>query len=659
MLDGAGGSDTYQSNSSASYYDTYHDTGSTGTDVIKATAASAFIGLSGDFSKAGSGIEAIDGAGFAGVVVSGDSGNNILDFTGMTIANAAIDGGAGNDTITGTAGDDIIRGGAGNDVLDGAGGSDTYQSNSSASYYDTYHDTGSTGTDVIKATAASAFIGLSGDFSKAGSGIEAIDGAGFAGVVVSGDSGNNILDFTGMTIANAAIDGGAGNDTITGTAGDDIIRGGAGNDVLDGAGGSDTYQSNSSASYYDTYHDTGSTGTDVIKATAASDFIGLSGDFSKAGSGIEAIDGAGFAGVVVSGDSGNNILDFTGMTIANAAIDGGAGNDTITGTAGDDIIRGGAGNDVLDGAGGSDTYQSNSSASYYDTYHDTGSTGTDVIKATAASAFIGLSGDFSKAGSGIEAIDGAGFAGVVVSGDSGNNILDFTGMTIANAAIDGGAGNDTITGTAGDDIIRGGAGNDVLDGAGGSDTYQSNSSASYYDTYHDTGSTGTDVIKATAASAFIGLSGDFSKAGSGIEAIDGAGFAGVVVSGDSGNNILDFTGMTIANAAIDGGAGNDTITGTAGDDIIRGGAGNDILTGAAGADTFQFGSSFGHDIITDFTTGADNVTFASSLFATPLAAYNAANDVGSNVVIQVDPNNTVTLANVHKAALSISDFRIV
>ena len=47
------------------------------------------------------------------------------------------------------------------------------------------------------------------------------------------------------------------------------------------------------------------------------------------------------------------------------------------------------------------------------------------------------------------------------------------------------------------------------------------------------------------------------------------------------------------------------------------------------------------------------------IFANAQAALNAAQDVGNNVVITVDANDSITLLGVHAANLSLTDFHIV
>ncbi|MES0885432.1 calcium-binding protein, partial [Roseibium sp. SCP14] len=72
-------------------------------------------------------------------------------------------------------------------------------------------------------------------------------------------------------------------------------------------------------------------------------------------------------------------------------------------------------------------------------------------------------------------------------------------------------------------------------------------------------------------------------------------------------NTLDFSGMTVTDAKLDGAGGNDTIIGTAGDDVIVGGDGNDTLDGGEGSDTYEFGLYDDFDTYQDSGTGASDV----------------------------------------------------
>ncbi len=377
-------------------------------------------------------------------------------------------------------------------------GSDTYRVTgnvaggwSSFQGYDTYKDSGASGTDTIQAIGdGDVDIGVTG--FDATSGIDVVDGTGATGTVrLLGSWQANTFDFSKVTFkgTNVVIDGGDGNDTITGTEGSDTIIGGRGDDTLNMGAGSDTYRVTgnvaggwSSFQGYDTYKDSGASGTDTIQALGDGDVdIGVTG--FDATTGIDVIDGTGAKGTVrVLGTGSANVLDLRTMTIkgTNVVIDGGYGNDTIYGTNGADTIIGGGGDDTLNMGAGSDTYRVTgnvaggwSSFQGYDTYKDSGASGTDTIQAIGdGNVDIGLSN--FDATSGIDVIDGTGATGTVrLLGGWQANAFDFSGVTFkgTNITIDAAEGNDTIIGSAGNDVITCGSGNDSLAGGAGNDTY--------------------------------------------------------------------------------------------------------------------------------------------------------------------------------------------
>ena len=558
---------------------------------------------------------------------SGGAGNDYLQ------------GNGGNDSLCGNGGDDILEGGAGNDTLSGGLGADTYRV-TGVQGTDLYADNGNdTAIDSIVAYGTGAVdIGVNG-FSNATTGIERIDATGAGGQVrVLDTDDGHVLNFSGVTLAGSVLlDAAGGDDTLTGTAAADLIHGGKGSDLLNGGEGGDTFQVYGASpgptfEGFDTYADTGGTGTDAIIAlgTGAVD-IGVAGFVNT---GIERIDGtqAGGPVTVLDATTGDR-LDFSGVTIAgNVLLDGNDGNDSITGTAGNDLIHGGRGDDLLNGGEGGDTFQvygaaPGASFEGFDSYADTGKTGNDVILALGPGAVdIGVNG-FLNAG--IERIDatGAGGPARVLDTDNGDK-LDFSGVTLIGAiTLDGAGGNDTITGSSAADTIHGGKGDDQLNGGQNGDTYivsgLSGGSFEGFDRYQDAGGTGTDLIAAVGtAGVDIGVRG-FSAA-CGIERFDLSGAGGPVRLLDAGGgNTVDLSGVQILGgnfAAIVAGNGGDRITATAGADSIRGGTGNDTLAGGVGNDTlsggkgndiFVLGANNGDDVVTDFKSGIDKLDLSS------------------------------------------------
>ncbi len=411
-----------------------------------------------------------------------------------------IDVGAGNDTVNGGAGNDLISTGAGNDVIlvDPNGGFDAVN--------------GGSGIDVIRATEDAMVIGLSSL-----TGVEAISGGEFSHVGILGSGAADTLDFSGVTLSGiTGIDGGSGNDTITGSIAADSIYGGLGNDVLGGNDGNDT-------------------------------------------------------------------------------IDGGIGNDILLGGAGNDILTGGAGKDTMYGEADDDTFVIGASAGK-DTID--GGTGNDTVVAGADGVVFNIA-----AIENVETFSSGGFANVTIAGSSATETIDLSAATLTGITlISGGGGVDTITGSNGNDTIDGGTANDILNGGDGDDVFLVGLTSGK-DTID--GGSGSDTVLITSDNLSL-----TTGAWTSIEAIDASGRSGVKIVGSTAGDMLNFTGVALTNiAAIDGGAGNDTITGSAGDDTIIGGAGADVLAGGGGNDRFVFRAVADSrpgvfaDHIADFQTG--------------------------------------------------------
>lgn len=119
----------------------------------------------------------------------------------------------------------------------------------------------------------------------------------------------------------------------------------------------------------------------------------------------------------------------------------------------------------------------------------------------------------------------------------------------------------------------------------------------------------------------------------------------------NGDGALDFVGvygteLRILDAAFAAtGAGNDTLVGTDLNDLIEGLTGNDTMTGGLGDDVFVMSTLFGNDVITDFTTG-DVLRFTGIVgLAAPADVMAHASIVGSDTVIDIAGEGTLTLEN--------------
>ncbi|MEO7177812.1 MAG: hypothetical protein ABIW83_03120, partial [Allosphingosinicella sp.] len=208
---------------------------------------------------------------------------------------------------------------------------------------------------------------------------------------------------------------------------------------------------------------------------------------------------------------------------------GQANRDLLYGLGGNDNLAGGTGNDDLDGGAGDDVLA--------------GGVGNDTL--------------YGK--------DGAD----LLAGDEGDDILD-GGANDENTldTLYGGEGNDVLAGGTGDDELIGGPGADAIDGGAGTDR------VSY--AFLTKGSAAVEGVTADlltpSANAGVALGDTYS----GVENLLGTGFAD------------DLRGDHEANA-IDGGAGDDTLTGRGGNDHLLGSSGVDVLYGDAGDDMLEGG----------------------------------------------------------------------
>ncbi|KZK94603.1 Poly(beta-D-mannuronate) C5 epimerase 2 [Pseudovibrio sp. W74] len=105
------------------------------------------------------------------------------------------------------------------------------------------------------------------------------------------------------------------------------------------------------------------------------------------------------------------------------------------------------------------------------------------------------------------------------------------------------------------------------------------------------------------------------------------------------------------------------LRGTDGTDTIAGTQNDDLLVGGEGSDTFTFtNQTFGYDQIMDFEAGAfsdDVIRFDRDIFSDFDAVIAAASDDGTDTVITLDDDNSVTLKGVLKSDLHQDDFQLV
>ena len=322
----------------------------------------------------------------------------------------------------------------------------------------------------------------------------------------------------------------------------------------------------------------------------------------------------------IGGFGGNDILKGLG------------GIDFILGGSGKDLIEGGAGPDFMDGQDGTDTLSYSSSPA-----------GVTIVLGNAEGTVTTASGG-----------DAAGDSALHFENITGSAFSDrLTGNDFANV-LKGGAGVDTLIGRAGKDTLKGGADNDLLIGGAGADIVDGG--AGFDQLAYIDSTAGVRVILGKNGAETIGKGGEaqgdrISK----VEDVYGSNYADRL----TGNNLANGLSGNDGDDRLNGGGGNDTLNGGEDNDRLVGGKGNDELNGSIGNDAFVFGRGFGHDTIGDFAEGAglgDVIRFDKDVFKNFSAVDAASVQVGADVVITKNADNTITIRNVTLADLNADDF---
>lgn len=539
--------------------------------------------------------------------------NLTFNTTTVSLANATLVGGSGDDTLIASAGNDRLNGGGGNDAIDGSNGNDTIFGGSGR---DTLF--GSGGNDTI--------FGQGGlDSIEGGAGDDSINGGSSRDTIYGDDSlgttsGNDTLNGGSE---NDTMFGGNGNDSMLGGAGRDSMSGGAGDDTLDGQGGDDSLDGGTGDDVID--WDGNGDGDDTVVSSDGGDTLTVTGSgagdtytIGQSGSnlvisrgtssitipssgltaGVETVilnaaggndtitigslDMLAVQAIFVNGQDGDDTISAMGASLGSARvqIDGGAGNDTLSGSADADSIRGGDGDDVISGNNGGDSLQGglgNDSIS--------GGDGNDTIEGNDGNdTLLGEVGDDSLVGS---------FGNDALTGDVGNDTID---GGFGDDLLNGNSGDDSLNGSNGRDRIAGGSGQDTIDGGRDGDTIQGHSGADLIDGNHGDdsilGQAGDDTILGDDGNDTImgGNGRDLLIAQDGNDVVDGEGAADTILGGDGADTLR-------------GGGSNDTILGEQGDDNINGNSGTDTASSGEGADT-----------VNDVETIDENFTLPSSLF---------------------------------------------
>jgi len=325
-----------------------------------------------------------------------------------------------------------------------------------------------------------------------------------------------------------------------------------------------------------------------------------------------------------------------------ASLYGTEGADVIFGGYAKDHLFGNGGNDVLKGGGGADTLYGGEGIDTAD-YSDSGE---GVIVSLAAGGGSGGTAQGDRLFE-IENVGGSSYDDTL-AGDANANALYGEG---GNDVLKGGGGADKLYGGAGDDLLNSDGYGDLLDGGTGNDT--ANFAESQTGVYVNLG-----MGRYNAGIQYQPVPPGTPDNIVNVENVYGSGKSDQI-HGSNGDNMLWGNG---GGDRLYGWGGNDMIDGGAGKDLITGGAGDDILTGGTENDTFVFNLDgagpvdIGNDVIADFTDGQDLISIDSGIFANFAAVQASMFQIGADVVIVYDADNSITLQNVNAANLSASDF---
>ena len=527
-LDGADGNDTLLGSANDDVL-----IGGNGTDQVWQTVSANQVLT--DSQLLGMGSDAISEIEEA--QLTGGPGNDSLDASGFTSGPVSLDGGNGDDTLIGSVDDDVLDGGNGTDLVQQTSGADQVLS-----------DTQLTGVGTDDLTN-----------------IEEAH--------LSGDASSNTLNATAFTLGPVTLDGGAADDTLFGSSGDDSLVGGPGDDRLLGSLGDDTF--------------VGGTGADQIEQVVNADQVLT--DSQLTGQGTDAL--SEIETVVLTGGNSNNSLDASGFSTGPVTLNGSGGNDTLIGSLANDSLNGGNGIDLvrqtfngnqtlddntlvglgtdslsnierahlaggdqanlidassfslgsvtLDGSSGDDTLSGSATSDSL-----IGGTGTDTVQQTSATnQFLT---DNQLSGTGLDALDGIEQA--FLSGTETNNLIDASAFSLGSVTLNGNAGDDTLIGSLSADALNGGSGSDRVE-------------------------------QTTAGNQVLGNSVLTGRGPDTLASIEAA-----LLTGSSGNNLLDASAFSLGGVTLDGADGDDTLLGTPLDDELRGGNGLDRIEQTVDAD---------------------------------------------------------------------------
>jgi Ca2+-binding RTX toxin-like protein len=393
------------------------------------------------------------------------------------------------------------------------------------------------------------------------------------------------------TIANDTLNGTAGNDTITGNAGNDFLSGGAGNDTLTGGDGDDQVfgESGNDLMVWNPGDDTdlfeggadtdtalvnGGNGAEVFIVTAN----GTRVRFDRLDPDPFSLDIGTTEHLVLKTGGGNDSFSATGNLAAliQLTVDGGTGNDTILGSNAADLLLGGTGNDFIDGQQGNDVAFLGAGN---DTFQWDPGDGNDTVEGGAGTDTLRFN---ASAGAEIFNIAANGGRGQVFR-NVGNVTMDLN--DVERIQLQALGGTDTI-------IVNDLTGTDLklvaVDLAGAIP----GTGDSAIDAVHVYGSNASNTINVAQAGGLISVTGLPAQ----VTLANADANDRLHVNGQGGNDKISAATMAVdvVQIALDGGAGNDSLTGGLGNDSLIGGDGNDTVIGGNGEDQVDLGS--GNDL---------------------------------------------------------------
>ena len=264
-----------------------------------------------------------------------------------------------------------------------------------------------------------------------------------------------------------------------------------------------------------------------------------------------------------------------------------------------------------------------------------------------------------------------------IEGDeNGNQLIGTAGDDVIN----GNGGGDQLLGNGGNDILTGGEGDDILIGGEGNDVARFDDKDAFVTISEDPEVEGRIIATREVEDAdgntvieenqLVGVEQVVFGAGGGVINVPGITELSIL-EGGAGDDFLfgaveddlvnagagnDFVLGRLGNDVLNGDAGMDILFGGEGNDVLNGGADNDGLLGGVGSDTFVFQTGGANDVVSDFTSGDDQVYLAVAgvdNFADVLAVASEAN---GGTVLDFGNGDSLTLANVAVEELDAADF---